>query len=97
MTVYLLHFSSPYKHARHYIGWCKDDKEPRERLQEHLDERGNPLVHAASAAGADVTVARTWPGADRQFERHLKRQKNAGRRLCPLCLGRMPKARPPKP
>ena len=23
-TVYLLHFSEPYKHARHYTGWTED-------------------------------------------------------------------------
>lgn len=32
-TIYLLHFSKPYKHARHYIGYTDDlDK----RLARHL-------------------------------------------------------------
>lgn len=90
MTVYLLHFSEPVAHARHYVGYCKDDKEPRDRLQEHIDGRGNPLVRAASAAGAEVTIARVWPGESRDFERWLKNGKNVGRRNCPICLGRVP-------
>lgn len=102
MTVYLLHFSSGYKGAGHYIGWCKDVKEPDHRLQEHLDGDGNPLVKAAADAGADVVLARVWPAATRGFERWLKNLKGVGKRACPICLGRTPAGRtngyePPAP
>jgi hypothetical protein len=90
-TVYLLHFSKPYKHARHYVGWTAGD--PHDRLQTHLDGQGNGLVFAAAQAGADVTIARTWINADRHFERYLKNGKNIGKRVCPACLGRTPQGK----
>lgn len=81
--VYLLHFDPPYRHAGHYLGWS-DDME--RRTAHHLAGRGhNPLVDAALAAGSVVTVARTWPGADRSFESRLKRHGKT--RVCPLCPG----------
>lgn len=91
MTVYLLHFSVPYRGAGHYVGWCKDDQ-PDRRLQEHLDGNGNPLVHVASKK-ADVLLARVWPGQGRGFERWLKQLKGIGKRACPICLGRTPAGR----
>lgn len=49
-------------------------------------------------AGADLLLARTWPG-DRGLERRLKRYKKA-HKLCPICAGdtalhRMAPAREP--
>ncbi len=102
MTVYLLHFSKPYRGAGHYVGWCKDLKHPELRLQEHLDGNGNGLVHTVSKNGIDVTLARIWPDATRGFERWLKNLKGVGKRACPVCLGRTPGGRtngyePPAP
>lgn len=82
-TIYLLHFSSPVRHARHYLGWTQDlDR----RVEDHRSGQGSPLVAAAVAAGAEVTVARTWTGVDRNFERRLKNRKE-GPALCPVCSG----------
>lgn len=94
MTVYLLHFSTPLQHSQHYLGWCGDERDPRDRLQDHLDGRGSGYVFAASVNGADVVVARTWPGASRTFERRLKRMKSTGKRLCPICSGRTSRTSP---
>jgi len=80
--VYLLHFSRPYHHAQHYLGFTEQGVDAR--LAVHRAGRGSPLVAAAIAAGIEVTVARTWPGASRKDKRYLHDLK-AGRRLCPIC------------
>lgn len=81
--VYLLHFSEPYRHAQHYIGYCEEDH-LQERLDRHLRGNGARLVRVIAQAGISVEIARTWPGADRAFERQLKNRKNA-KNLCPIC------------
>ncbi len=65
MTVYLLHFFPPLKHAKHYIGWTKDEDALRRSL-EHKNgtKKGSPLIRAALAAGCTIKLARVWPGAD---------------------------------
>lgn len=78
--VYLLHFSQPYKHARHYTGWASDLKA---RLAEHEQGRGARLLQVITAAGITWKLARTWPG-DRKRERELKNMGGASRR-CPEC------------
>jgi predicted GIY-YIG superfamily endonuclease len=78
--VYLLHFSRPYKHARHYTGWASDLKA---RLAEHEHGRGARLLQVITAAGITWKLARTWPG-DRKRERELKNMGGASRR-CPEC------------
>lgn len=81
--LYLLHFDPPFKHARHYLGWARSIDR---RVRCHLTggQRSSPLVRAALAAGCVVTVARTWPDADRNTERRLKRQGGLSRH-CPTC------------
>jgi predicted GIY-YIG superfamily endonuclease len=79
-TVYLLHFSQPYKHARHYIGWAQNVKR---RLAEHEAGRGARLLAVVKAAGITWELARMWPGT-RARERQIKRQGGAARH-CPLC------------
>lgn len=81
MSVYLLHFSAPYHHARHYLGYSAD---PAARFETHTRGAGSPLVRAAVQAGLGVVLARLWPDGDRTFERELKNQKNTPR-LCPIC------------
>ena len=80
MTVYLLHLSTPYKHAAHYLGSTHDLER---RLAGHRAGRGARLLEVVTAAGIGFTLARTWEG-DRQLERRLKNQKHTPR-LCPLC------------
>jgi len=90
MTVYLLHFTAPigdmdnpHGAAQHYIGWTPTGVE--QRVNEHVRGIGARICAAAIHAGADLLVARTWPG-DRNLERRLKRYKKA-HKLCPICAG----------
>ena len=80
MTVYLLHFQKPYKHARHYLGFT-DDLE--QRLAAHRAGNGARLVEVITQAGIEFKLARTWNGG-RDLERRLKKW-HGGNRLCPLC------------
>jgi predicted GIY-YIG superfamily endonuclease len=80
MTVYLLHFVTPYAHARHYMGWAKD---LGQRLAMHAAGNGARLVQVVQDAGIEWMLVRTWPG-DRKLERKLKNRKDT-RQLCPVC------------
>lgn len=80
MTVYLIHFDTPYKHARHYLGFATD---LQARLDSHYLRVGARLMQVVGDAGITWRLARTWQG-DRKLERQLKNQKNAPR-LCPIC------------
>jgi predicted GIY-YIG superfamily endonuclease len=83
-TVYLLHFSEPIKHARHYLGYTRVSV--YDRLIEHNAGRGARLTQVAVSMGIELHLARIWPGADRKFERRLKNRNNAPK-LCPICRG----------
>lgn len=80
-VVYLLHFTTPYKHAAHYIGWTAGELE--ERLRAHQSGTGARLLEVVTNAGIGFELARTWAGG-RQLERCKKRQGGAAE-LCPLC------------
>jgi len=90
MAVYLLHFSEPYRHARHYRGSARDVPA---RLRKHAAGRGARLLAVVQAAGITWELARVWPGG-RARERQLKRQGGASRQ-CPLC-GVRPRGEPPR-
>jgi predicted GIY-YIG superfamily endonuclease len=79
-VVYLVHFTKPYRHARHYTGWTADLDS---RLAEHQAGRGARLLQVITQARIDWTLARTWTGT-RARERQLKRQGGASRRS-PIC------------
>jgi predicted GIY-YIG superfamily endonuclease len=79
-TVYLLHFSKPFGHAKHYCGFATDLEA---RIQAHRAGQGARLMTVIKAAGIDFTLARTWQGT-RARERQLKKQGGASRR-CPTC------------
>jgi predicted GIY-YIG superfamily endonuclease len=79
-TVYLLHFSANFKHARHYVGYTRDLER---RLDAHLKGNGARLVSVIIDAGLSFELARTWDGT-RRTERAIKKRKNAPR-LCPAC------------
>ena len=60
MTVYLLHFAPPYKHARHYLG-STDDLDAR--LAAHRSGRGARLTQVAVQNGSHrlrCKTARAW-------------------------------------
>ena len=79
-TVYLLHFSEPYKHAKHYLGSAADLDTG---LAEHAAGQGARLTQVVKDAGISWTLARTWHGG-RKRERQLKNQGRASR-CCPTC------------
>ena len=91
-TVYLLHFDTPLGHAKHYTGWSANLSL---RLAEHAAGHGARLTEVVAAAGIGWTLARTWPGVTRTYERKLKNQGGASRR-CPLC-GITPRSPQPAP
>jgi predicted GIY-YIG superfamily endonuclease len=80
--VYLLHFSEPYRHAKHYLGSC-DDLDAR--LERHRSGDGARLLAVLKSAGIGWECVRTWPGG-RGLERRLKNCKNTPK-LCPICAG----------
>lgn len=84
--VYLFHFAPAYRHARHYIGYGDDLPT---RIAEQFAGKGANLVRVALRFGRVITVAKTWPGADRKFERKLKNRGSAYR-ICPICRGELP-------
>lgn len=81
--VYLLHFSTPYKHAAHYIGWAKMVDA---RILDHTLGYGARLTQVVTDAGIQLIKARVWEGKDRYFERQLKKYHKT-KLLCPICSG----------
>ena len=55
-TVYLLHFSQPYKHAAHYTGSTNN---LTKRLDQHAKGQEARLLAVVHAAGITWTRART--------------------------------------
>lgn len=80
VTIYLIHFSTPYQHAQHYLGSAID---LAARLAQHTKGTGARLMQVINEAGIDWEVARTWQGT-RDTEAKFKRAKH-NKRLCPLC------------
>lgn len=83
MTVYLIHFQTNLKHARHYVGYAA---RVTQRLAHHKQGTGARLLAVCNALGIEYDIARTWEGEGRDFERKLKRCKNTAR-YCPVCNG----------
>lgn len=83
MTVYLLHFETPIKHAKHYLGSAKD---LNKRLEQHRTGRGARLLAVAKDLGINFKVSRVWHCQDgkRDLEKKLKARKNSPC-LCPFC------------
>jgi predicted GIY-YIG superfamily endonuclease len=74
MTVYLLHFETPLHHAQHYIGYAEHVER---RLEHHRNGTGARLLQVCNERGITYTLARTWEGEGKDFERKLKRCKHA--------------------
>jgi predicted GIY-YIG superfamily endonuclease len=79
--VYLIHFSSPYKHAKHYIGWAS---KLNKRIEHHKHGTGARLCAVVVNAGIELQLARVWEGKDKAFERKLKNQHKP-QSFCPIC------------
>lgn len=83
MSVYLLHFDRPYKHARHYVGWAE---QVQRRFRHHLTGNGARLVQVVVEAGISVRLARVWWGKSRRWERRMKnRAWGPLEGVCPIC------------
>lgn len=85
-TIYVLHFSRPFKHAMHYIGWT--DRPVEERLADHRSGKGARLCQVVVEAGIDLLLSHTMPGT-RKDERRLKNRGGA-RKHCRICRGEPP-------
>lgn len=81
MAVYLIHFSEPLHHARHYVGYTDN---VRRRIAEHRRGEGSPLVRAVNEAGIAWVVARLWIRGDRELERRIKAWHGSAV-FCPMC------------
>ncbi len=79
-VVYLLHFSRPLAHAKHYLGSAQNLDE---RLAEHQRGQGARLTQVVLELGISFECVRTWKGG-RKEEREFKNWKKATA-LCPLC------------
>ncbi len=80
--VYLLHFSEPYKHAQHYLGFTQDRLE--QRLEYHQKGKGSKLLKVVIEFGISFQVVRIWENGDRNFERRLKNNGHLSH-YCPIC------------
>jgi len=91
-TVYLIHFSEPYKHARHYLGFTTDlEKRIRQHkeirinnLDKESHERGAVLMAYVNSAGIEWEVIRIWEGVPLEKELRMKRSMHFPR-VCPKC------------
>jgi len=88
-TVYLLHFSAPLAHARHYIGMSPTDAD--KRIERHANGTSDArLMQVIHDLGITFEVSKTWTfkTAKQAYvaERKLKAKKGAPR-LCPICKG----------
>jgi predicted GIY-YIG superfamily endonuclease len=86
MSVYLLHLFTPYRHARHYLGYSRN---VAQRVKQHQSGRGVPLMRAVYQAGITFCLARVWDDGDMGLEKQLRHQKN-NPRLCPFCSASLP-------
>ena len=82
--VYLYHLAEPISNehtSQHYLGWAP---KLAGRDYHHKQGRGARFTQVAVERGIEFKLVRVWPGADRNFERELKDQKNLAM-LCPHC------------
>jgi hypothetical protein len=88
MAIYLLHFDRPYRHAKHYLGYARDESAMHRRIDSHYnatagDGQNHRLLVVLREAGISFTLARVWPDGTRMQERS---KKKAGKsRICPIC------------
>lgn len=81
--VYVLHFETPFKHAKHYVGWSTNLSY---RLGHHRNGTGARLCQVVKENGGRWVVSALWESASRDDERKLKNRKETPR-LCPVCTG----------
>lgn len=82
MSVYILHFSTPLKHARHYVGYAKDVDA---RIECHRSGTGARITQVCNEQGITYQIARVFKGKGRTFEHKLKRTHKV-KVYCPICM-----------
>ena len=82
-VVYLIHFDSPYYHARHYLGTTTDLEYRLRQHQAGVSSGGARLMEVIIEAGISWRVAAVWQGSY-ELEKRLKAWNNSGR-FCPIC------------
>lgn len=80
-TVYLLHFTSPLTHARHYLGCARPPTVINVAAMRH--GRGWKALEGAGVQLADVWELDSWPATEELYAR-LKRQGGRAR-ICSIC------------
>lgn len=80
--IYLIHFSRPLHHARHYLGYT-DSEDISTRLARHRSGSGAKILAHLNSIGIEYEVVRTFSG-DRALERRMKVAHKSAT-LCPLC------------
>jgi len=85
---YLIHFDTPYHHARHYLGSAADLDA---RLERHKAGNGARLMEVVTQAGISWQLARLWrfdtEMEARKLEHQLKK-RHGSVGLCPICQHR---------
>jgi predicted GIY-YIG superfamily endonuclease len=79
-TIYLIRFETPYRHARHYMGFTTNLEQ---RIERHKAGHGSRLMSVITKAGIRWAVVQTWSG-NRHLERRIKRGGGLSR-ACPIC------------
>lgn len=83
-TIYVLHFTKPIDHRKHYVGYTTDlDR----RLAQHRSGEGAKLVGAVMRSGGNFVLALALkvPFTRAQsVERYIKTH-GSGMHICPLC------------
>jgi predicted GIY-YIG superfamily endonuclease len=80
--IYLLHFTTPVGHAKHYLGSAADVEA---RLADHRAGCGARLTQVAVQRGADLLLVRTWRGGKVRERQFKDAYKHCFTHLCPLC------------
>jgi len=85
--LYLLHFSTPYRHARHYLGYAVGTGRGRAYAKAQAAGAAlgaHELVQATQWAGIEIIVADVLVGAGRSEQRAMRASHNLARH-CPVC------------
>lgn len=79
--VYILEFSEPMAHARHYIGYAESIDTVFFRIKQHKRGQGANITRIAVSRGIKLSVVMFIPNCTRADERRLKNLGGAGRAI----------------